>query len=111
MTMYIQIPSRKNRKFDTIPLTAPTCVKRMAAPIAERFALTNRFDQGDRDEEVELVTKLVRYEPTPARNNCLRKMLTEVCAITLLDRLTEAQFWEAERKLREHFMNLSGSLP
>jgi len=112
MTMYMQIPSRHNRKVDSIPMTAKTAIKRMPILVAERFALTNRFDMGDREEEVEIATKLVRKEPTPARNSCLKKMLTEVGAITLLEFLELSKLREAERRLREHIVyELPGSLP
>jgi hypothetical protein len=112
MTMYIQVPSRQNRKYDAIPLTAKTAVKRMPIPLAEKFAITNRFDQGDREEEIEILIKLTRRDPTHARNKCLLKMLTEVGAITLVDTIKTVVEQEVEeRKLRKYLLQVACSLP
>ena len=69
--LYLQVPSRSRRKSDPIPNTKVTA-------LLSNFPITKRFEQGDRDEEIELIAKLVRHPPTKARNNLLEKMLKEV---------------------------------
>jgi hypothetical protein len=72
MARYTQIPSRKRRKSDPIP----------NIELRPKFPITERFGRED-DDKIELISKLLAYDPTEEgprilREKLLKKTLKEI---------------------------------